>query len=483
MHEALRRYWPPERHILLLAAALADPEAARQAWAQWAMGTELAEATSPEVRLLAAVAQRMPELAPDAAADPRLAGARRYIWTQTQMAIGAARPLLAEMKAAGLRLMLIKGAARIALDPALAQERALRDIDVLVHPDDWAAGLDFALQRRWTHDRADGGVSPLNVHSVGLRRATDSGAPAVFDLHRFVLYECRNHNQDLGFWDRAIPARFQGIDVLCPSTTDQAIVMLGQSMLYSPAPHAPLWALDVGPMVRAGRIDWKLFLREVHRRQIQAFVAAPLLLLTERAGCPVPGEVMNDLVRHIRKAHIVEFETRASGYGPRLPEQFDAVRIVATARAMRAARDLPASAAPTTGATPVVAQQARLGPDQRMEIAVPRGGPPFRRLRLDIEFRVWAAKGHAYLRVEAPGLPLMLAPIPRASRKRGGRVRRSVILRVPACLFAVRGINVVRVHTNDRLEIRDVIMRWGSPPRIGPVGRTMAAVRSWLHAR
>jgi Uncharacterised nucleotidyltransferase len=483
MHEALRRYWPPERQILLLASALADLETARRAWSQWSAGKELAEATSPEVRLLAAVAQRMPELVPGATPDPRLGGARRYIWTQTQMTIGSARPLLAEMHAAGVRMMLMKGAARIALNPALAQERALRDVDVLVHPDDWATGLDFAMQRGWTYEGADRGKSLSNVHAVGLRRATDSGAPAIFDLHRFVLYECRNRNQDLGFWERAIPTEFQGIDLLCPSMTDQALVMLAQSMLYSAAPHAPLWALDVDPMVRAGSIDWDLFLREVHTRQIQMYVAAPLLLLNERTRCPVPAEVMRDLTRYIGKAHIIEFDTRATGYGPRLPEQFDAVRTLAVARAMRAARSRPVAVVNEVASPSPPARRARLGPQERMEIAVPKGEPPFKRMRLEIEFQVWAAKGHAYLKVDAPGLRLLLVPIPRASRKRGGQVRRSVVLLAPACLFTMRDIDVVRLCPNDRLEIRDVTMRWGPPPRVNRLGRTVAAVRSWWHAR
>ena len=72
MHESLRRYWPPEGQILLLKAALADLETARQAWRQWDARQELADATSPEVGLLAAIARRMPELAPGMPMDPRL---------------------------------------------------------------------------------------------------------------------------------------------------------------------------------------------------------------------------------------------------------------------------------------------------------------------------------------------------------------------------------------------------------------------------
>src|SRR5688572_17816561 len=72
MPENLRRYWPPEGQILLLIAALADLETARQAWRQWQSRQDLADATSPEVRLLAAVARRVADLEPATPLDPRL---------------------------------------------------------------------------------------------------------------------------------------------------------------------------------------------------------------------------------------------------------------------------------------------------------------------------------------------------------------------------------------------------------------------------
>src|SRR5262245_49502351 len=121
MHEILRRYWPPEGQILLLTAALADLEAARQAWRQWNLGRELDGATPQEVRLLSAVALRMPELEPGSPPDPRLVGARRYIWTHTQMTLAVVRPLLAAMRSEELRLLLLKGAARLASDPSRSE--------------------------------------------------------------------------------------------------------------------------------------------------------------------------------------------------------------------------------------------------------------------------------------------------------------------------------------------------------------------------
>src|SRR5262245_22966639 len=416
MHESLRRYWPPEGQILLLIAALGDLEAAREGWRQWDARQELADAASPEVRLLAAVARRMPQLAPGLPLDPRLAGARRYIWTHTQMTLATTRPLLAALCAEKLRLMLLKGGARLSADPLVAQERVLRDIDVLVHPDDWDRAVTIALREGW---RGKQGLEPAALrreHAIGLR-SPDVTARGEFDLHRQVLWECRNRGQDLDLWDRAVPARFLDLELLRPSVTDFALVTLAQSMLFSPGPTAAHWALDVDPEVRAGRLDWDLLLRSARTRKIELFIASPLLLMRERIGTPIPAEVVHDLTRRVGKHYLVEFETRATQYGPRTPEQYDARRVAAAARAMRVARMRPYAGDAQKAQLPGAVRRARLGPEEEMTIPVPSGLAPFKRLRLYVAFDVHHARGHAYLTISRSTMALKMVAIGRASRK------------------------------------------------------------------
>jgi hypothetical protein len=69
--------------------------------------------------------------------------------------------------------------------------------------------------------------------------------------------------------------------------------------------------------------------------------------------------------------------------------------------------------------------------------------------------------------------------VERASKKRGGRVRRHIVLLCPACLFVLRDIDRVRVQTNDRLEIRNVAASWGRPVHASPLGRLAGAFRQW----
>ncbi|MBS0560009.1 MAG: nucleotidyltransferase family protein, partial [Proteobacteria bacterium] len=132
----LRRYWPPESQLLLLRAILAGPETARAAWRAWCGMRDLDSASWPEVRLLANLAGRLPALDPGSALIPRIQGIRRFVWTQTQMQLAGARPLLAAIAQAGIPMMPLKGAARLA-DGVRGNARLVRDIDVLVPVADW----------------------------------------------------------------------------------------------------------------------------------------------------------------------------------------------------------------------------------------------------------------------------------------------------------------------------------------------------------
>ncbi len=483
VQELLRRHWPPEGQIRLLIAALADPDAARQAWRQWRAENDLAAADHADVRLLAAVAGRIREIEPDLPLDPRLEGMRRYIWAVNQITLAATRPLLATLQAAGIRQMLIKGAARLASDPGVAKERAVRDIDVLVHPDDWERTLEVVYDAGWRRDPKDNDrITRLKSHAVGLT-GPNSRAGGEFDLHRFAIRQNQCIGQDLGFWERAQRASFHGIDLLCPSRTDQAIVTLSQAVLFNHLPHPAHWALDMHAFIRAGEIDWDLFLREAGFRRIELFVASPLLLLRERLQCPVPDAVLAELTRPLGRAYEVEFETRATRYNPSSEDAIGAFRVVAAARAMRMARARPVPAGNATAQAPAIVRIPSLGRDAKLQVPVPAERNPFARMRVEISFRAWHAGRHSRLRIMSQDLIVGMVPVAQASRKLGGRIRYTAVLRFPACLMSTRGVDTLLVRTDRKLAIRDLCIRFGPPQHESALARGAWAARSWIAAR
>jgi hypothetical protein len=459
----LRRHWPSGRQILLLKCALSDRETAMAAWAEWNRQTTLDKASAAEVRLLSSAGARVAEFAPDTPALARLKGAKRYIFTRTQVTIATCRPLLAALAQAGVRLMLIKGAARVAEVPKLASERTLRDVDILVPHDELARAYAVIEAAGWTAKLAniwavDGGLAErLAVqHAVGLR-PPDAKASGSVDLHHFTTQMNRNIGDDDPLWVRARPASFGGVSLLVPDATDAALVTLSHALMYSPTDKTSDWALDVAAVINAGAMDWPRLVAMATERQTEVFIAAPLLLLRDEIGLAVPDEVIDALLARIDQTRLDEFEYLATAYysHARQHAQIDAARAMAVSRAVAAFERQPRPAV-TVAPRPM---PANLGRNQLAPITVPAGDPE-RMLTLEVSFRAGAHWGRSAVLLRAPGFLLDYwradAPLSLVAPFK----RRRFTLRLPAALFAMRGIGEIGVQAGSRNGVSDLSVRW-----------------------
>lgn len=478
IHGLLRRHWPPEGQVCLLLAAFAEPDVARRAWRKWQAENDLALADHADMRLLAAIAPRIREIEPDMPLDPRLEGMRRYIWAVNHVTLGTTLPLLRTMRAAGLRLMLLKGVARLAQDPNLLKERALRDVDVLVHPDDWERAVAVTREAGWQPSLGEERrLTKLASHAVGMS-GPNSRAGSEFDLHRFAIRQNQCEGDDLGLWQRAQRAALQGVDLLVPSVTDQAMIALSQATIYNHRPHPALWALDVGAFLRTGAIDWNHLTEETERRRIALFVAAPLLLLRERLDLAIPEQALGRLARPVGQAYQVEFASRAMRYKPANAAEAKAFRIVTAARAMRLARAVPEESRDAKSPS-LTWRAARLDPGGRLTVPIPEGMRPLARLRLEVSFRAFHAGQRSRLQVMSDDLALMLIPIGAASRGRGGRRRYRGIVHIPACLLTLRGPGSIQLVADRKLRIRSVVVRFGPADAEPALARIGGTLKSW----
>jgi hypothetical protein len=437
MNEVMRRYWPPETQITLLAAALAAPEPAAAAWRSWLATRDLDTASWPEVRLLAALAPRIAELDPESPLAPRLRGISRFVWTRTQIALTGGKPLLARLHGAGIPLLLLKGSARLAEDPASAAKRLVRDIDVLVPKADWPRALEIADTDGWrpVQDWPYGGrleadtarrIFPTH-HSVGYRLGE-----AEVDIHHAALFMCRNDGDEDALWRRARPARLHGIPVHVPSPADALLLNLVHGMLHGAEPVAD-WAIDAAALIGAGDIDWDILVQEAEARCVEPFALSALMLLAERLGQPSPGAVLARLRRGVREPFISDFVHFATGYYPEHPALIDAVRHAAVQRAERAPY-----VAPAIGATSVLDTRvdATAWP---LTFGLPEALPDgMLRLVLEVTPGHGFPRGGATLAFTAPGMVLFHW---HCRRRVLGASR--LALDIPAALFRARRIDRV----------------------------------------
>ena len=387
----------PDQFVsLLLRTALAPDDQALAAWAQWKATRNLDDASWAEVRLLATLPERLRQIDPGYEFLARLQGFRRYIFTHAHRTLNGTRPMMEALHRAGIEMMLLKGAARLAQEPSLAAERYVSDIDVLVRVEDWDRALEVARSEGWSallpHDApADRTAAKLFAftHSLDFESEGGKGAGRL-DLHHHARHMCRYPGDDDALWAHCTRAQFLGVPVLLPSPTDQVLVSLAHALRHSKATPAGDWALDLAGILSGGKMDWKRLRQAAIASNTQAFVASALLFARRDLKLDVPQTVTKGLVAAVTDTHLGElaYLSRAHYWSLRFPYLALLARDAATLRANAAARRQKAKLAPSSGPLPRGELSHTEGSRLFARIAVPPGLRATDRPALEARFRV-----------------------------------------------------------------------------------------------
>ena len=269
--------WPLKSHDLLLRAACGDT----QAWEQWSREFGLDRASWSEVRLLASVAKVIPEA--------RLQGIRRFVWVQTQMQLVPVVAALQNLERAGIELLLLKGAARIAVDPTIAAERLVRDVDVLVPVAQAEQALSLLQDDGWALSEWQQRLREVHPISSHHAWAVTRGTGEI-DLHHFSNFLNRDAHADDGLRARAIQVEWRGLRVKVPSATDGLLLAILHGVRWSQE-RASDWVLDAVSCLRDG-VQWDVLEQEARDRQVESIVHAGLTYLRDRLCCVIPEPVI-----------------------------------------------------------------------------------------------------------------------------------------------------------------------------------------------
>lgn len=468
-HPALRRYRPPETQILLLIAALGEDAPALAAWRRWTELRDLDMASWPEVRLIAAMAQRLARLDPGSPYLPRIKGISRFVWTRTQIALAGARPLLAALHQAGVKMLVLKGGARVAQSPGAAAGRLLRDVDLLVPRAQWPQALEIADRLGWlpaSDAPYQGRLGPTTIrqafpehHGVGYRRGEGE-----VDLHHSALFMCREPGADEALWQRARPATLQAVPMLAPSPADELLHGLCHGALYNREPIAD-WALDAAALIRGG-VDWAVFEAEVMARSVEPYVLSGLLLLSERIGLPVPAPLLKRLTARVRDPYLKEFEALATAVKPEQPSAVDAVREAAGKRASATLqRQVKAPVRPRSKRVDEGKDFALMPEGFAILNPLPGALDPWGSLRIELEVELCAVPAGSRVGLELRAAGLALRQWYSSAKGKGAAKPGANLFTVelPSCLLLGRGIDWVFVRglaVTPEAEIRSMRLRW-----------------------
>lgn len=288
-----RAVWlPSPQQLLLLKASLWEGERALAAWTEWRREeTDLDTVEPGSYRLLPLLYRNLgTQLAddPDAA---RLKGVYRHSWATNQLGLRVGRRAIDALDAAGLDVVVLKGAALLGSAYRDPGARPMGDVDLAVRPERVGEAVR-ALAETGLEAIEDDPERLLAVrHSLAFR---DRGGQEI-DLHREMLWR---PGLDDEFWRGSIEAEVAGARVRILEPADQLLHVCTHGAAWNPV-HPIRWVADGFKVIgaSAGKLDWERLVTMARRGRLTLPLADALACLAEDLESAVPEEPRRELSR------------------------------------------------------------------------------------------------------------------------------------------------------------------------------------------
>ena len=260
--------WPPHgHHLLLLAAVTPDNDTAMAGLGEWLRLNELDDASFSEHRLLAAIAGRFGDRLNHLPEYPRLVGIQRLNWTKSRMAVAEICPALMKLTDAGLKVILIKGASRVALNSAEQKVRTSWDVDILLSDEEFETAYGLLARDGWQSARGES-VLGLASRLGGIRaRNLKKGRFGDVDLHRAAYKpENRSETDDADLTMNTTPVTYYAVPCFVPSPEERLSMAVAHGGLDGES-HSD-WIIDCVKIIQNETINWPALQGLLKRRRL-----------------------------------------------------------------------------------------------------------------------------------------------------------------------------------------------------------------------
>jgi hypothetical protein len=289
-------FFPNQNQELLLHAALDDKAGAMRAWETWKSRADIERLDVGSHRLLPLLYRNMLAHGMDDQHLPRIKGVYRRAWYENQLLFGRLARFLSIFRQAGIKTMVLKGAALSLGYYRDGGVRPMDDFDILVPKEDGERG--FALMRelgcRLIKEMPNEEILEANQHAWQFK--DESGYNV--DLHGNVLFGEFGEAAADDFWCRAVPVQVQGENTVVLSPEDQLLHVCSHGAEWNQIPPIR-WVADAITVLRAsGReIDWSRLLQETCRTHQTLALADTLRYLRDQFGILLPVGFLHELER------------------------------------------------------------------------------------------------------------------------------------------------------------------------------------------
>jgi hypothetical protein len=224
---------PDQRHTLLLRAVAWNDDRARRTWDAWRSQVTPEIVTDAEAWLLAAAYRPLRRLG---AADPMVSlagGVYRRAWYVNQLALKRGADVIADLRAAGVEVIVLNGAALSLLHYRDAGARPFEHLDMLAGPggEVWETRVPFELMGTPTFALA---APEQLVHTCTHAAGADDVAAVSWVADATAVLRSAGAAFD---WERVLELA-HGRRVA--ATVGEALGWLRQSL----DTHVPVWVLD-----------------------------------------------------------------------------------------------------------------------------------------------------------------------------------------------------------------------------------------------
>lgn len=295
--------WRPTRvQELLLRAVLFDGEQAINAWHDWTAKVDINNIDHESQLLLPMLYKNLYRMGVQ---DPLMniyKGVQRKTWAKNNLIFHELKLLLRSFRDAGIKVLLLKGAAMTLLYYKDYGIRAMEDVDILVPVEKAKESVHVLSGRGWKR-RKDSGPA-FNEKYPGMNKAnhftTASGIE--IDLHWQLLSANKDRGSDEDFRLAAIPLRIDDtLTVHALNHTDQLFHLVVHGMQWNPNPLLR-WVADAMMILKKEHdIDWSRLIGHAKKRQHVIATENGLNYLHHSFNAPVPRKVLEE-IRQLKKS-------------------------------------------------------------------------------------------------------------------------------------------------------------------------------------
>ncbi|MEO6748518.1 MAG: nucleotidyltransferase family protein [Casimicrobiaceae bacterium] len=284
--------WRPDAgQELLLAAAVGPESRAAAAFAQWRRTHDINTLDAGSTRLLPLLVPRAHLFDAGNAAWPVIRGCYRRAFVHGQMVSRSAIDAIAQLVAARIPVLTLKGGALLAYYDHNCALRPMNDFDALVPRASAEAAIRILLGAGWHSPWHDPESLPYAYHGACFTSVDGLD----FDLHWQPL-AAAGDSDEAPIWDASVETSVPGGTLRAPCAADLLTIVCAHAAPWSPLPPVR-WVADALKIIggEGAQFDWSRVVSRAQAWRVTLPLHDTLDYLAQRWAVDVPASALRAL--------------------------------------------------------------------------------------------------------------------------------------------------------------------------------------------